>query len=485
MIRRIQSLEHIRRLQAVGGEQLGLELHVQLGLARRHGQAHVAAAWEMLQHFDDLRTDPVVGVEIGADHADGERRRFTRQGLADALRQHGIDLDELVRIIVEHVADGSIDLAGIAQRRIDLHLELALVGRVGVLAVLRTTDLLGHALDAGNGDEAFRDLLAHPRGLGKRDAGAQRGVRDQVILTKIRKQARAEQRQEHDSRDARCCDDGDEHAGTIVQPGDRAQLAALAIHEEARLGPGLMPRHDKHTHRRRRAHRDEKRKTHRQQKRDRQRPEECALQSRHHQDGQESDGHRGGRVENRTAHFERCADEQRDEIDVGSRHAAAAQNILDVDDGIVDHHAERHHEASEGHGVQGQAHGLQNPDGGQQGERDGAEGHQRAAPVAQRHEQQRDHEHRADEERVAQLLDRALDETRGTQQRRMVLDALLGERRCERIEPLFERAGDVERVRTELRRGLDENSGLARDERIAEARLCAVAHFGDIPEAYG
>jgi len=67
----------------------------------------------------------------------------------------------------------------------------------------------------------------------------------------------------------------------------------------------------------------------------------------------------------------------------------------------------------------------------------------------------------------------------------MILDALLRERRRERIEPLLERARHIERVRAELRRGLDENSGLARDQRIAEARLGAVAHPGDILETHG
>jgi len=114
------------------------------------------------------------------------------------------------------------------QLRIDLHLELALVGRIGVLAVLRPADLLGHAFDTGNGHETSRDLFAHPRGLGQGDAGAERGVSDQVILAKIRQEARTEQRQEHHSRDARRRDDGDEHAGTVVQPGDGAQLPTLA-----------------------------------------------------------------------------------------------------------------------------------------------------------------------------------------------------------------------------------------------------------------
>ena len=103
----------------------------------------------------------------------------------------------------------------------------------------------------------------------ERDAGAQRGVRDQVILAKIRQQARAEQRQEHDSGDARSTsDDGDEHARPALQPGDGAQLAALAVAAGTRAsGLRLVPRHDQHAQRRRRAHGHQQRQAHRQQER--------------------------------------------------------------------------------------------------------------------------------------------------------------------------------------------------------------------------
>ncbi len=164
--------------------------------------------------------------------------------------------------------------------------------------------------------------------------------------------------------------------------------------------------------------------------------------------------------------------------------AAAAQNVFDVDDGIIDHHAERHDEAAERHGVEAQSQGSENPDRRQQGERDRAEGNQRAAPVAQRDQQQRDHEHGADDQRIAQLLDRAFDEAGRPQQRRMVLHPLLGERRRERIEPLFQRPRDFERVGAELGRGLDQDARLAGDQGIAETRLGAFAQRGDIAETH-
>ena len=83
------------------------------------------------------------------------------QRLADALGENRIDLHQLIRKVVEHVADRRVDLGGVVlELRIDLHLELALVGRIRILAVLRAADLLGDALDAGDGDEPLGDLDA-------------------------------------------------------------------------------------------------------------------------------------------------------------------------------------------------------------------------------------------------------------------------------------------------------------------------------------
>ncbi len=86
--------------------------------------------------------------------------------------------------------------------------------------------------------------------------------------------------------------------------------------------------------------------------------------------------------------------------------------------------------------------------------------------------------------RIAQFLDGAFDEARRPQQRRMVLHALLGQRRRERIEPLLQRPGDFQRIGAELRRGLDEDARLAGDQRIAEARLGAFAHRRHIAETH-
>src|SRR5665213_346874 len=51
------------------------------------------------------------------------------------------------------------------------------------------------------------------------------------------------------------------------------------------------------------------------------------------------------------------------------------------------------------------------------------------------------------------------------QPRRVVDDALLAQRRHERIQARLERARHIQRVRAELRRSLDQDTGLATDHR--------------------
>ena len=158
--RRVDRVEHIAGLQAVQRERFGFQRDAQApagAAARRAARCRCPALSRALRR---CRRDLVVDVEIGAEHADRKRRALARQRLADALGEHRIDLDELVRIIVEHVADRGVDVGRrVAFLRIDLHLELALVRRVRILAVLGAADLLGDALDARNLRERFRDVL--------------------------------------------------------------------------------------------------------------------------------------------------------------------------------------------------------------------------------------------------------------------------------------------------------------------------------------
>ena len=144
----------------------------------------------MLQNIDDLGAHPIVDIEIRPHDADRERGRLSGERLADALGEHRIDLHQLVRVVVEDIADRRVDLGrAMARARIDLHLEFALVGGIRILAVLRAPDLLGDTLDAGDCHEPFGYLLAHAGSLRERYARAQRCVGDQIVFAKIRQQA--------------------------------------------------------------------------------------------------------------------------------------------------------------------------------------------------------------------------------------------------------------------------------------------------------
>ena len=164
--------------------------------------------------------------------------------------------------------------------------------------------------------------------------------------------------------------------------------------------------------------------------------------------------------------------------------AAAAQYVFNIDHRIVDDHAERDDQAAERHGVQTQPKGIQNPDRRQQREGYCAERDQCTAPVAQRHQQQRYDQRGTDQQRVAQLLDRAFNETRRPKQSRMIFDPLLGELDGERIEPLLERQGHLERIGAELGRRLDHDARLAGNQGIAKARLGSIAYRGEIAEPH-
>ncbi len=66
----------------------------------------------------------------------------------------------------------------------------------------------------------------------------------------------------------------------------------------------------------------------------------------------------------------------------------------------------------------------------------------------------------------------------------MVLHAAPRERGCERIKTSLECAGDIERIGAVLSGGLHEDAGAPPDHGLTEARLCAVAHAGDVTDAH-
>src|SRR5207248_10823905 len=81
-------------------------------------------------------------------------------------------------------------------RRLELHLELALVRRIRIPAVRGAALLTSHALEAGDRSQAYGDPFPDARSLEQRDAGAERGMRDQIVLAEIWQQPGAEDGQQ-------------------------------------------------------------------------------------------------------------------------------------------------------------------------------------------------------------------------------------------------------------------------------------------------
>ena len=246
-------------------------------------------------------------------------------------------------------------------------------------------------------------------------------MRDQIVLAKIRQQPRAEQRQTHDSGETAWPRRiADQHARTSMRATRWcAAASACRYSQKSGLGPGLVLRHHQHAHGRRRAHRDQQRQADGEQERNRQRPEERALQSGHHQDRQERDRHGRRGVEHRAPDLERGADEQLDDVDA---RVATCGGGAGYSRRRSPHRRPRRRARRR---VRPSVMVLSdNPNASRiqtvvsKRERNRAEGDQCAAPVAQRDQQQRNDEHGADEQRIAQLLDRAFDEAGGPQQRR-------------------------------------------------------------------
>ena len=157
--------------------------------------------------------------------------------------------------VVEHGAHLGVELLGRqALRAVELNLELALVRRIGILAVLGAPDLLGDAANAADGRQACGDPPADARGLLQRDARSQGGVGDQIVLAEVRQEPRAQCRQEHRAGGARQQERGENQQRASVQAGDGAVLECLAAAQPVRLRSRHVAAHEERAQRWRGAH---------------------------------------------------------------------------------------------------------------------------------------------------------------------------------------------------------------------------------------
>ena len=99
-------------------------------------------------------------------------------------------------------------------------------------------------------------------------------------------------------------------------------------------------------------------------------------------------------------------------------------------------------------------------------------------------QQQRNDQHRADGSELRSFSIALSMKLAGRSSAGWYIDSLLASAGASASSRCFERARHLERVGAELRRGLDQDAGLAADQRVAEARLGAVADRGHVAEPH-
>ena len=271
---------------------------------------------------------------------------------------------------------------------------------------------------------------------------------------------------------------------------DRLQEPPVAglepTHERALGATQLGPAEQDHRQGRGQDQRDHQRDQHGQRVGERQRTEERAgqaLEEEHRQEGQRLDERR---VHDRAPDLERrLQDDRRLRLLAPLRggQAESSHDVLDVDDGVVDDGAERDHEARQHHRVDGGAAGVEHQPGRDQRHRDGDDADQRAAPVEQEQRQDDHDQHRAEHQRLAEVVQRLLHEGRRPEDRRVDVEA--GEPGPHLVDGVLDALRDVERVPP--RELLDDHheTRAAVDDRVADERLVVLHDAGDVADADG
>ncbi len=242
---------------------------------------------------------------------------------------------------------------------------------------------------------------------------------------------------------------------------------------------------EQHRQRRDRGQRDDQRGQHRERIGDPERREQPSRQPRQYQDRQHDEQHREGGVDDGAANFEAGVEHHR--RDRARRReiavlAQAADDVLDIDDSVVDHHADRDRQAAQRHRVERHAETLQDDDRRQQRQRDREARDRRRAQVEQEEEDDEDDQHAAGQQRTAHVAGCGVDEGGRPEQVGMQRDAGLFEAgpqaRQRRLQPL----ADAIRVGAVLLVDVEDDGGPALDRRRAERRRRRLRHRRDVAQ---
>ena len=234
---------------------------------------------------------------------------------------------------------------------------------------------------------------------------------------------------------------------------------------------------------RRNGERDDHRGHHGQAIGDGERLEERARQAADEKDRDQHDDIDQRGVNDRLANFERGFED-----DSGGRFldaflailAQAADDVLDVDDGIVDHDADRDDETGQDHRIERRAGVIQHEDAGHEREGNGQQADERGPPFEQEGDDNHRHEQAAEQQRRLQIVERDFDEIGRSENGR--IDLHFRQTGLNFFDRLFDALGGLERIGPRILFDDQEQAGLAVDDGFASHRPGFHDDIGDIAQ---
>jgi hypothetical protein len=121
-----------------------------------------------------------------------------------------------------------------------------------------------------------------------------------------------------------------------------------------------------------------------------------------------------------------------------------ADDVLDIDNGVVNHSPESDHQPSQGHGVDRCPLPIEHEHGRHQRERDGQQADQRDAPLEKEQPEDHDHKQESEYEGFGQVVDRQLHEVRLLEDLRVESD--VRQPRLELLDGVLNAASQLECV---------------------------------------
>ena len=480
----LDGFQYFDRAVAKLGQAVGAEFDDHARGAGRRGDLNIGGTGYFTKRLGDFIGLGVEHVEVIAENIHDNLGGFAGDGFADAVAEEGEDFGLHAGIFGEGIANLVLDFF-LVERGIGLefHVHFAAVRAPGIFAHFGAANLFFHALDAGNLENIGGDLRAETFHFPEGGAGRHGDADHKMAFAEIGEKFTAEERQRAQRGEEQNEGNGDDGFGPAA---DAFQPGAMDLFQPAQIGGfrvQLGAREQGETERGRDGERHEQRGHDGENEGEAKRREELALQTAHQQHRQEDECDDEGGVHDGAPHFQRGFEhhgEERTRLRQREIFAQAAQDVFDVNDGIVHDHADGYGEAAKGHGVQRDAKMIQHHNGGEQRERNGDKGNKCGTQIEQEKEQHHAHEHCAEQQRGAHVVDGNLNKRGGAVQAGNVLNALGGEDGFQFIQRSFHAQGNVFGVGAVLAGGGDQDAGFAINEGVAKFRRAGGDDVGDV-----